>query len=137
MELKVDRVILQDFIADHNLIGVYGQYKCPLTTPTNDEIEIIIREIREKYEGKLKIGYPKIRFKEMFGKKCTPFFKVLQINADGYIGSCGRDMLPEKEFGHIDDIEVWNNDYMTANRRRFLNDDEELHQCCLDCPNNY
>jgi radical SAM protein with 4Fe4S-binding SPASM domain len=137
ISLGADSVYLQDFIKDHHSVGVYRKYKSPLKAPSINEIIKTINEIKEKYDNKIKIIYPKIRLKKRFTRKCESFFKTIQINADGYIGSCGIDMLPEKSFGHIDDKEIWNSDYMRCNRLRFLDKKLPLHECCLDCPSNY
>ena len=137
VSLGVDEVSLQDYCLDHPNIGVYGKYKSTLTPLTDNEIISMNSDLKNKYQNIIQLRLPKYRNKKLFSKKCFNFFKTLHINADGYIGSCGRDMLPEKEFGHIEDQEVWNNDYMVKNRLLFLRDDMELNECCLDCSSNY
>lgn len=130
VELGVDKIDIHRYI-DFDLIG--GKMK-----PINNEDESnfdVLKNYSSKY--KTKVNVPKKQYNMNFSKKCEWFFKNLSFDAMGNVGSCGRVINPNELYGNIDDIEIWNNDYMISSRQKFLDKSMKLPKYCYNCVENY
>ena len=89
--------------------------------------------------GKLEIIKPIMIKKFNKNHKCQWFFKNIAFDAAGNLGSCGRVMNPQPEYGSIySDEDVWNNTYMQELRSTFLdNSSSTLKEVCTKCVENY
>jgi len=68
---------------------------------------------------------------------CNWYFKNLSFDSKGNIGSCGRVINPNKEYGNINDEEdIWNNEYMRDVRELIINK-QVPSKYCIKCVENY
>jgi radical SAM protein with 4Fe4S-binding SPASM domain len=71
--------------------------------------------------------------------KCQWFFRNLAFDAAGNLGSCGRVMNPQPEYGSIwAEEDLWNNSYMQELRATFLDKSaQSLREVCTKCVENF
>ncbi len=130
--LGVDRLYL------HNVIDMNIQAQGLKTLSSADRLKDKIKNL-PTMNGNLEIIKP-VLIKDFNGSpKCQWFFKNLAFDAGGNLGSCGRVMNPQPEYGSIcSDEDIWNNDYMQNLRATFLDyTGSSLKKVCTKCVENF
>ncbi len=135
--LGVDRIDIHNYI-DFSIKETQDQWT-PVFSEKSVKQKIDDLQVFVDSSIRAEVNLPKIFKKENFSKKCMWFFKNLAFDAHGNIGSCGRIMNPQPAYGNIlnDEGDIWNNDYMTALRKAFIDQKKKLPPCCYTCVENY
>lgn len=101
----------------------------------NDNLEKLYEHSKKI---KTNVNLPHIISKSTYKKQCDWYFKNLSFDAKGNIGSCGRVINPDKNYGNIDDKnDIWNNEYMQTMRAKFLDDNNTVSKYCEKCVENH
>jgi len=130
--LGVDRLYM------HNVIDMNVRSDELRILPSNASMRRSIEALPEQV-AQTRIIRP-VEIGELPGApRCDWFFQNLAFDAGGSMGSCGRVMNPQAEYGSIeDDEDIWNNAYMRSLRRTFLDDTgSSLADCCRTCVENF
>jgi radical SAM protein with 4Fe4S-binding SPASM domain len=130
--LGVDRLYL------HNVIDMQVRSDALRVLPSNARMNTAIHNL-PRHVGGLEI-IPPVPIKPFQGPpRCQWFFKNLAFDANGTMGSCGRVMNPQAEYGNLsDEGDIWNNVYMRTLRKSFLDPDgANLESCCYSCVENF
>lgn len=135
--LGADRIDVHNYI-DFSIIEEKYQWASVERSDRNIEILKGIKQFSQE-KIKTKANLFLVFKKENFCKKCEWFFKNLCFDALGNIGGCGRVINPDVDYGNLitDKEDVWNNQYMRKMRKKFLNNQEQLLNCCKNCIENY
>ncbi len=134
-KLGVDSIDIFNYI-DFSIIDKEEQWS-DFSERFNDNL---LRELYVYVNKKIKanVNLPIIKNKKNFKIKCEWYFKNIAFDAAGNIGSCGRVMNPNKDYGNlIDKNDIWNNQYMKQMRHQFMLDTTSLPNCCNNCIENY
>jgi MoaA/NifB/PqqE/SkfB family radical SAM enzyme len=130
VELGVDRLYL------HNLIDMSveapGHRSLYPTAAVSDTLAALRRQQR------VEVVLPKPIAPFTGPAKCEWFFKNLSFDARGSLGSCGRVLNPQPQYGSIyAEDDIWNNEYMQNMRRRFLDPSgASVEDVCTRCVEN-
>ena len=105
-----------------------------------EEIFAELKKLKRYAETEIRaqVQLPIFPSPERFDKRCEWFFRNLTFDSEGLLGSCGRVMNPQKNYGSLfDEEDIWNNKYMQTMRQAFLESKKKLPSCCYQCVENF
>lgn len=131
LELNVDRLYL------HNLIDMSIVAPGHRSLHTSDKIEDTLAQLRKSHGVEIILPKPINTFTGP--PKCEWFFRNLAFDAEGNLGSCGRVMNPQPQYGNIrEEGDLWNNEYMRMMRQTFLDSSgASVEDVCTRCVENF
>jgi len=116
--------------------GIEQEYSVEGTIRDDDhEVVKYLEQLRKQINNyPFQIVLPQLK-NTIKGIHCDDFFTQLHIDAEGNVGSCGRSITPQKEFGNIfkEGRDIWNNDYFQKMRLMSLRDEFNQHPVCKNC----
>lgn len=102
-----------------------------------DDFSVDISNIYEYVKKNIKTScnLPHKITSHSYKKQCDWYFKNISFDSYGNLGSCGRVITPNSEYGNINDQnDIWNNEYMQKMRKDFIEKDIVTKYCekCIE-----